>query len=220
MIKETLKREWYILLLLMIPFGVSIYLWGSLPEEVPIHFDASGVADDWGPKWINAFLLPSIGVAVYALLVSLPLIDPKKRINSSQKPIAAIRLIMSVFMVVIYSFVMAKTVNQELSLIIYVQVAVGLLILLIGNYMNSVKPNYFVGVRTPWTLENEEVWKKTHSFTAKLWTLGGLFMIIVPFLSNITELIWVIIVGLVLVLSLIPIVYSYLINKKLESVNV
>ncbi len=215
-ITEQLKKEWFVWLILLAPFVVSIYLWDQLPDEVPTHFNAMGEADDWGPKWVNAFMLPGISVAVYILLLVLPLIDPKKKITNNQKPIAAIRIFTSIFFVGIYAFVMAASLGNKTNITPYIYLVVGALFLILGNYMNSVKPNYFIGIRTPWTLESPEVWKKTHRLASKIWVVGGLVMMAIPF---ITPLEWLAGSTTVMVLFLagVPFVYSFIIFKKLES---
>lgn len=217
MFKETLKKEWYVLILLIIPFGASAYLWNDLPDVVPTHFNMQGEADDWGPKWVNAIMFPAIGLATYLSLIFLPFIDPKKRIESRQKPIAAIRIMLSFFMVGLYAFIMAKSMGSELEIGIYVNVAVGLLILVLGNYMSSLKQNYFIGVKTPWTLENEEVWKRTHRITAKIWMVGGLLLVMIPFLIGNQIIYWSIFGVLISLLVLYPVIYSYVIFQKLDT---
>ena len=216
MFVKTLKKEWYIVALLLIPFAASVYFWDQLPDQVPTHFNLQGEVDDWGPKWINAFMMPVIGLVTYFSLIFLPFIDPKKRIASRQKPIAAMRIILSLFMVVIYGLIMAVSLGNEVKMEFYVMLAVGLLIMVVGNYMNSVKQNYFIGVKTPWTLENEEVWKKTHRLTSKLWTAGGALLIIIPLLfSGSAAQAWLL--GIVIAaISVLPILYSYLIYQKLK----
>jgi uncharacterized membrane protein len=214
MIAQTLKKEWYILLILFLPFAVSIYLYPTLPDTVPIHFNAAGQPDDWGPKWLNAFLLPVISMGLYFVLLAVPFIDPKQKLEPAQKQLAGIRLILSLFMLGIYAFVMIQTINPELNMVKYVLVAVGILILAIGNYMNTIKPNYFIGIRTPWTLEDESNWKKTHSFTARLWTVSGIILAASGFVFAGTEYtVWGII-GLVIIISIIPVIYSYKLYKK------
>ena len=215
-ISDSLKKEWFVPILLVIPFVVSIYLWDQLPDQVPIHFNIQGEADDWGPKWINAFLIPGIAMAIYIFLLIIPVIDPKRRIVSAQKPVSAIRIFTTLFMIGIYGFVMAKTLEIDVDLGIYINISVGVLILIIGNYMNTIKPNYFIGIRTPWTLENPEVWKKTHRIGSKLWVVGGLIMILnavfIP--VSYSQIIFYITVALI---ALVPIVLSYIYFKKLET---
>ncbi len=214
-ITENLKKEWFVWPILIAPFIVSYFLWDKLPEEVPTHFNIKGEADDWGPRWINAFMLPGIGVGIYLLLLVLPLIDPKKKISNAQKPIAAIRIFTSIFFVVIYALVMTVSLDFEVNIAQYIYLGVGALFLITGNYINSVKPNYFIGIRTPWTLENPEVWKKTHRLGSKLWVVGGLLMMGVPFVIS-NDLLSGFTIGLVLILAGVPSVYSYFIFKRIE----
>ena len=92
-----------------------------------------------------------------------------------------------------------------------------MLFLVLGNYMHSIKQNYFIGVRTPWTLENEEVWKRTHRLTAKVWTIGALIMIIAPLTISNSMAYWSIFSVVVTILVLVPIIYSYVIFQQLDS---
>ena len=217
MVLQTLRKEWYVVLLLLLPFAFSMYIWDELPDQAPTHFNLQGEADDWGPKWVNAIMFPVIGLGTYLLLVFLPIIDPKKRIESRQKPIAAIRIITSMFMVFMYVFIMAELLGTDLNFSIYIQVGIGMLFLVLGNYMHSIKQNYFIGVRTPWTLENEEVWKRTHRLTAKVWTIGALIMIIAPLTISNSMAYWSIFSVVVTILVLVPIIYSYVIFQQLDS---
>lgn len=215
-ILNTIKKEWYVVLIVLIPFLVSAYYWEQLPDVVPTHFNLQGEADDWGPKWMVALLIPIIGLFTYLMILLLPLIDPKKKIDSAQKPVAAIRIFTSIFMTAVYGFVMASALGSQINFSSYIIAGVGLLILIIGNYMNSIKPNYFIGVRTPWTLESPEVWKRTHRLTSKVWVIGGLAMISVAFFPSIMNSAFTIPI-LVGVLAIVPIVYSFMLFKKLES---
>lgn len=217
-IENTLKKEWYVLIILIAPFVASTILWDTMPNIVPTHFNAAGKADDYGPKWINAFLLPGIAVITYFFLLIIPAIDPKKRIDNAQKPIAAIRIVISLFLVGVYALVMVKTFNMEADIVQFVLASVGVLILITGNYMNSIKPNYFIGIRTPWTLENPEVWKKTHRFASKLWIIGGLFITAFAFIPALKGSLFIIVES-VIVLAVIPLVYSYIIFNKLQQPN-
>ncbi|MEQ9280894.1 MAG: SdpI family protein [Balneola sp.] len=217
-IKNTLKKEWYMIILLLAPFIASFILWENMPDIVPVHFNAAGEADDFGPKWINAFLLPGIAFATYLFLLIIPAIDPKKRIKNTQKPIAAIRIVISLFLIGVYVMVMMKTFDIEADIGQFILVSVGVLIAITGNYMNSIKPNYFIGLRTPWTLEDPEVWKKTHRFASRLWIIGGLFMAITAFIPTLKGSLYVI-VGSVILLAIIPLIYSYQIFNKIKNSN-
>lgn len=217
-IKNTLKKEWYMIILLLSPFVASLILWNKMPDIVPVHFNAAGEADDFGPKWINAFLLPGIALLTYIFLLVIPAIDPKKRIDKTQKPIAAIRIVISLFLIGVYALVMMKSLDMEADIGQFVLVSVGVLIAITGNYMNSIKPNYFIGIRTPWTLEDPDVWKKTHRFASKLWIIGGALLTASAFIPLLKGSIFMIVCS-ILILAIVPFIYSYQIFNKLKNSN-
>jgi uncharacterized membrane protein len=95
-----------------------------------------------------------------------------------------------------------------------VQLGVGALFIILGNYMGKLKHNYFMGIRTPWTLASEEVWYRTHRMAGPFWVIGGLLFIATSFLTTglLAKTILIIIFGIIA----IPIVYSYVIFKRLE----
>lgn len=215
--KESLKKEWPIILLLLAPFITSMIVWDLVPETVPIHFNIYGEADDFGPKWIILYLLPAIALGMYVILLLLPYIDPKRRIKTSQKPIAAIRVVTSVFFIGLYSIIVLISLGQEVAIETYILIAVGFLFLVVGNYLNSVKQNYFIGIRTPWALENSTVWKKTHRLGSKVWMIGGIIIMISP-LTGIEKILGIsVIIIAVIPMVLIPVIYSYIAYQKLES---
>lgn len=215
--KESLKKEWPIILLLLAPFITSMIVWDLVPKTVPIHFNIYGEADDFGPKWIILYLLPAIALGMYVILLLLPYIDPKRRIKTSQKPIAAIRVVTSVFFVGLYSIIVLISLGQEVAIETYILIAVGFLFLVVGNYLNSVKQNYFIGIRTPWALENSTVWKKTHRLGSKVWMIGGIIIMISP-LTGIEKILGIsVIIIAVIPMVLIPVIYSYIAYQKLES---
>ncbi|MEQ8525130.1 SdpI family protein [Gracilimonas sp.] len=215
-ITNILKKEWPVILLLLAPFAVSLLLSDQVPDTVPTHFNLQGEADDYGPKWVILYMLPAIGILLYAALLLLPRIDPKKRIEEAQKPIAAIRLITSLFMVGLYAMMILVVTGSDVSINSYVFIAVGLFFVGLGNYMNTVKPNYFIGIRTPWTLENPTVWKKTHRLGSKIWMVGGVLIIIsdLIFSESLNAVVFGVTVGFMVI---VPLLYSYFEFKKIES---
>lgn len=217
--KESLQKEWPILVLLLAPFITSVIIWDLVPETVPIHFNIYGEADDFGPKWIILLLLPGIAFVTYVALLCLPYIDPKKRIKTSQKPIVAIRVVTSVFLTGLYTIIVLISMGQEIAIETYIVVAVGFLLLVIGNYLNSVKQNYFIGIRTPWALENSTVWKRTHRLGSKIWMIGGIIIMISP-LIGIEKILGISVIMIAVIpMVLIPVIYSYIAYQKFESGN-
>jgi len=86
----------------------------------------------------------------------------------------------------------------------------------LGNYLQSVKPNYFIGIRTPWTLENEETWKKVHRLGGKLWLVGGLITIFIAFIAKNNSLLAITFGTVTAIISIVPILYSYIEFRKIH----
>lgn len=200
------------LVLLIVPFVLIAVFWNDIPDTIPIHYNLEGEADNWASKEAGIFILPGTSVFVFLLMYFLPQIDPKNRVTLENKGYAMFILIMVGFFAVLFGMELTKFLGYELFGNYFV-IVFPLLFLLLGNYMTKVQPNYFVGIRTPWTLESEEVWRKTHRFGGRLWVFTSLVMIIlgVFFNSQIPE--WSVMIYLLLV-AFIPLVYSYVIYKQ------
>lgn len=179
--QKSLIHDWPIWLVLLLPFVLTIYHWADIPDQIAMHWNGAGEVDRWGEKGWEAFLLPVINVGVYLLLIALPYIDPKKKTDNAQKAMRAFRYIFPVFFSGMAVLVLYQWLGSEFELTNYIYLCIAVFFLLLGNYMQTIKPNYFVGIRTPWTLESEENWRKTHRFGGRLWVAGGLIMIVLWF---------------------------------------
>ena len=214
--KLSFRKELPIIAIVLIPFIYLAFLWNSLPEKVPTHWNYKGEIDRWGEKYSLIGLLFLLPVLTYLLLLIIPKIDPKKRIDLMGGKYYQIKFILVLIMSLLSMFIIHLTKNESISNPNLIFALIGILIVVMGNYFKVIQPNYFLGIRTPWTLENKEVWKSTHTFASKLWFIGGLLIIIggiilpnefflVGFLS---------IIGLIVI---VPMVYSYFKYKKLET---
>jgi uncharacterized membrane protein len=150
---------------------------------------------------------------VYLLMLAVPAIDPKKRIQEMGAKYTQLRYALVTAMSALAVVIIYMVERGERGGLTPVLVITGLLIAVLGNYMKTVRPNYFIGIRTPWTLESPEVWNKTHSLAGKLWFAGGLVIVLLPFLVEGPLQVYLLI-GLVLLISIIPLVYSYLQFRK------
>lgn len=212
---KPLKKELPIVGFVLMPFIYLAYLWNSLPEKVPIHWNYKGEIDNWGTKYSLIGLLFLLPVLTYVLMLVIPQIDPKKRIEFMGGKYYQIKFVLVVFMSVLSLFIIHSSKNQSLSSPSIVFVLVGLLFMALGNYFKVIKQNYFLGIKTPWTLESEEVWKLTHILAGKLWIVGGLLIVIfsVVLPENINFYIFI---TITVIISIIPIAYSYIIFKELK----
>lgn len=218
--KNWSKTEFLMLLVLALPFIYLAITWNNYPEQIPIHFNHEGVADRYGSKVFGLLFLPAINIGMYLLLKYIPRIDPRKaNFALFKNRYQIIRLVIHLFLSFIF-FLIAITAQKGASSLLFpklVLIGVAVLLMIIGNYLSAVRPNYFVGVRTPWTLENEEVWKRTHRFTGMLWVISSLvFIAITLFMEEPNP---VLLVGFISLIAIIPIVYSYLIYQKLTKTN-
>ncbi|MGV7107249.1 SdpI family protein [Flavobacterium sp. U410] len=208
----TLKKEIPFILIALIPFVYLASIWNQLPETIPMHWNASGEIDRYGSKnglWLTTFMMAGLG---YFLFLVLPKVDPKGKLNNMGNKLNHLRFALSIFMSALAAFIIYSTKQSE-SKPTFIFILIGLLFTILGNYFKTIKPNYFIGIRTPWTLENEDVWKKTHLLGGKLWFTGGLLIILFSLLlpENLSLYLFL---GVTIIISAVPIVYSYLEFKK------
>ncbi|AFL79783.1 putative integral membrane protein [Aequorivita sublithincola DSM 14238] len=204
----NLKKELQLLLLSVLPASFLAYVWNGLPAKVPLQWGMDGAVNRYGSK-MELLLIGILPIVLYALFLFIPKIDPKKRLDSMGNKYYTIRLITALFITVLFTFIIYSIKEQSLGNPNYIFMIIGAFFVLLGNYFKTIKPNYFVGIRTPWTLENESIWKTTHRFAGKLWVAGGLIIIISCFIFNeqTASTLFLIITGII---TLIPIAHSYI----------
>lgn len=191
----------------LLPLIYVIAVYNELPETIPTHFGMHG-PDDWGNKQ-QLFLLPgSFGIVLYLLMLLVPRLDPKNRIEQMGSKWFSMRLLLQLFFTAIGMYIVAETKNNGADNGNFMFVIMGAFFALLGNYFQTIRPNYFIGIRTPWTLENETVWRTTHQFAGKIWIGGGLLLIATYFLNNPAYQVAVFL-GIVALMVIVPVVYSY-----------
>jgi uncharacterized membrane protein len=224
MSKQTITNsghEWIMWLAMGLSYAVTVYVWPQAPETVPIHWNFEGVADGFASKTLGLSLMPIVITVLYFFLRYLPLIDPKKE-NFEQfgRQYSSIRIAVHLFLLIIHAGTTLSIVQQGPDFPVYMLLAVLGLFIVIGNAMINIKQNYFVGIRTPWTLANNEVWVRTHRFGGYLWTAGGVVLLGISLLLLIAgvqqSLIMQIFIISMVLISLIPVLYSYLLYKKIQ----
>ena len=197
--------------IMAIPVIYTASIYSSLPETIPIHFAIDGKANGFGNKnmiWFTTLLFAGISALVFLLINNLPKIDPKKTAGQSPELFHKLAVIIVVFMCAINLIIIYATQNGSFNIGNLIFPLVGLLFLVLGNYMHSIKPNYFVGFRLPWTLENEDNWRKTHQLVGKLWVSGGLVITIATLLLPVKAG-FIVFIGIMIAITIIPTIYSY-----------
>jgi len=212
---STFRKELPIIGIVLLPFIYLASIWNSLPEKIPTHWSAKGDIDHWGDKSFLIsvpFMLP---VFIYILFLVIPKIDPKKRLSLMGGKFYQIKFVFVLFASVLALFVIFCSKSLSFSSPKFVFVLIGILFLAAGNYFKVIQPNYFLGIRTPWTLESNEVWKLTHVFAGKLWFIGGLLIVLGALLFEV-EFFATVFIVFAIVLAIIPMVYSYIKFKEIE----
>lgn len=207
-------KEVMLLIIVILPLIYLAFVWKSLPDIVPTHFNIEGKADDWSSKTTLIYISAGITFGIYLLMLIIPYIDPKKKIEQMGNKYFNLRFILSLFMSILATYIIyiTKVGTMEGSNGLFI--IIGALFAMLGNYFQTVRANYFVGIRTPWTLENENVWKKTHRLGGQIWMAGGILIIILALILNNNNL-FAILFGVILaIIIIIPIVYSYLEFQK------
>jgi uncharacterized membrane protein len=210
---ETMKRKKLIqeMVLIFLTILPVIYLavnWNLLPESMPIHFGTHGQPNGYGSRYVYVWL----PVGLYLMMLVLPKIDPRKaNYFVFRESYYKLRLILAIFIGVLDSAIIWSVINKTDSIQKFLPLTIFFLFMLIGNYMGNIRPNYFVGIKVPWTLNSDEVWTRTHKLAGKLWFWGSLVAIGLYFVFDRFE--WVL-VPLLVVMVVVPILYSYVIYQK------
>lgn len=184
------KVNWLEAALLLAPFVVIAALWNKLPARIPMHWNLRGDVDRWASsKSIEIFVLPLIALVVVALLRVLPRLDPKLRAMLSTKErmraaLQIMRLAFAAFFGALFSIQIATTFGYTLAGGRAMIWCLLVLLAIMGNYLGNLRPNYFVGLRTPWTLESEETWRATHRLGGRLMFFGALLLLAAEFLLS------------------------------------
>ncbi len=211
--KPTLKSEIIPIVLMVFSLSASFYFYLHFPDRVPTHWNIAGEVDGWSTRSFGAFFFPALTLAIYLLLLVIPNLDPKKeRYEQFLKPYHIFKNFLVLFLVVVYFLVGANGIGYKIDIALVMPLGVGLLFILLGNYMGKIKMNWFMGIRTPWTLSSEEVWNKTHRLGGKAFILGGVLMA----LTAIGPPVWKIIV-FILVMTVIlfgTLIYSYVLYAR------
>ncbi len=206
------KAFFFLMAISILSFIGLLLVYPKLPETIPIHFGPDGQADGFGSR-NTALLLGLIPAGLCLLLWFLPKMDPRRKNYEKHEKAYVIMAALVVLFLIFFNWI---TVLIPLGFSFRIEIItpclVGLLFIVMGNFMPQIRPNYFMGIRTPWALENEYVWKKTHRFGGIVFWIMGAFLFFTPFLSE--DLPVMIIVPVILGGCVLMYGYSYFIYRK------
>lgn len=193
----------------LLPMILSLVVYPQLPEQVAVHFDNSGNADGFLPKALAAFGLPVVLALINLYSNFMRNKDPKTA-NASAALKTLLTWLLPLMSVVLVPVTLFMALGADIPLGIVIPAAVGVIVIVCGNYLPKSKQNYTVGIKLPWTLGSETNWNKTHRFAGYLWVAGGIAMVAVSFF----KIGLVIDIAIVAVLVAAPVFYSYFAYKK------
>jgi len=210
-----MKKHLLPITLMIISVMAWLFFYPSLPDQVPVHWGSNGV-DGYQSKGMAFFTLHALMVGIYLLLTVVPKIDPKKKNYQYFSKAYSITILSTIgLLFLINMFILLISLGYDIPMENLAGPLVGLLFLIMGNYMQQAKQNFFFGIRTPWTLMDETIWRKTHRLGGKLFMVGGIIMMLTLFLPARYEIF--IILSVVALVAVVPTGYSYILFRKLDS---
>ena len=198
--------------IILLSFAAGLYFYPQMPEKISSHWNAQGEVDGYMPKFWGLFLMPFISAFLLLLFILIPRIDPlKANIENFRRYYDGLVILMSLFMFYLYLLTILWNIGLEFSMPRLLSPAFGILFYYCGILTENAKRNWFVGIRTPWTMSSDRVWDRTHKIGGKMFKISGVIACIGVFLPDYALLFVIIPVVLVAVYTVI---YSYLEFQK------
>ena len=212
MIREN--NRWMVVtsLIILLPVLAGVLLWHQLPDQVPVHFNGEGVPDTYKSKLAGVTVV-YIGVLICHWVAAwITAVDPRRK-NVSTKIFRMVLCICPAVSVFAGIVIYGSALNWHWVKVDFMaNLLVGLLFIVIGNYLPKCRQNYTIGIKLPWTLNDEENWDKTHRFAGKIWMVGGIFEILAGFIPALKMEVVTMVILMIIIVPVI--VYSYCVYKK------
>lgn len=223
-LKDILKNEGLQLVLLAVPFLVLVPLWDKFPPRVAIHWGLNGQPNGWADKEWGLLLLPLTNVGLALLFAFIHQFDSRMK-NYGPETQASLKHVLKmmglasgVFMTLMALLIDAIALGWKLDVLRVVTMGMLVLFAVLGNYMPKLRPNRFVGIRTPWTLKSPEVWIRTHRLFGSIMLFGSLALML-PCLFLPSILAVLLVIGLMMLISFGSMIHSYLCYRSLLPSN-
>lgn len=202
-----MKINLAILLIILLSFVIGFYFYPRMPEMMASHWDAQGVVDGYMSKCSSLSFMPFISLFLFLLFVLIPKIDPlKENIEKFRKYYEGFILLIILFFFYIYLLTIYWNLGSKFNMVVFMVPAMGVLFYYSGVLIEKAERNWFIGIRTPWTLSSDSVWDKTHKLGGKLFKIAG----IISFLGLIfQEWAFLLVIVPILFISIYLIFYSY-----------
>ena len=211
MLKQNKRNLILSSIVILLPILVGLLLWNQLPDRFATHWGVSGKADGWSGKAVAVFASPLSVLVCHWLCIFVTAADPRNK-DQHKKATGMILWVLPLVSLFSSAAIYSFALGAEFDMASLTFALVGILFIGIGNYLPKVKPNYTIGIKVPWALHDEANWTATHRFSGKVWVTGGLAMLLLCFFP--AELFIIPTVLVILVLAIVPVLYSWLYFKK------
>lgn len=206
------KTEIIILGIILLSFIVGIYFYPLMPDKIASHWNIQGQVNGYMPKFWGLFLMSFISIGLFLLFVLIPKIDPlKANIEKFRRYFDRFILVLFAFLFYLYLLTIFWNVGIRFNITQFLAPAFGILFYYCGVLIENAKRNWFIGIRTPWTLSNDKVWEKTHKIGGKLFKAVGIIAFLGIFFPNYA--LFFILLPVILV-SIYTVIYSYFEYRK------
>src|SRR5437588_4400308 len=208
-----MRSRWFGLVVAAVAVALSIWAYPQLPPTVATHWNLRGTPDGFSNRALAVAIMPAVILVITGLFNVVPRLDPRR--ENYSKFIGTYWLIANaviVFMLLAHGMILATGLGYPVKIDRLMPIGVGVLFIILGNYLTRVEPNWFVGIRTPWTLSSDTVWRKTHRPGGALMVIGGSILAISSFLPRPAFLVLFFVT--IVIVAVIPIVLSYLLWKR------
>lgn len=203
-------------LVTLLPILLGLALWNRLPDTIPIHWGTDGQADGWSGKAFAVFGLPCILTAIHLFSIWITLNDPKRK-NIHKKPLTLVFWLVPVVSFITSGFTYLAALGNDVNISLIISMLIGLLFIVLGNYMPKLQQNYTVGIKLPWTLNSTENWNRTHRLGGRLFIAGGFLLAVSGAISPLlgeNAAVFAVMLVIVGVCVIIPAGYSFWLFKR------
>lgn len=204
-----MKTRWLGFLFAVIALLFSAVVFTKLPDQVPVHFDLKGQPDDWMARRYAAFAMPLFAVLITLMFNVLPNISPRRaNMDRFSDTYWTIANMVVAFICVLHVLVLGRSLGWPVDVTTATLLCVGIMFMMMGNVLPRTRSNWWLGIRTPWTMESETVWRATHRLAGKTFMLGGVITVVAALLP--AELRPWIAMAALGIAGFVPVIYSYL----------
>ena len=215
---KTKYANLIIILLIVLSIAIGIYFYPLMPAKMVSHWNGQGIADGYSNRFWGLFLLPIVLIFCFVLFRILPKIDPyKKNVQDFIGYYNIFMVIFSLFMFYVFMLSIMFNIYTDMhNMLVYFAPAFGILFYYCGILIQKAKRNWFIGIKTPWTLSSDYVWDKTHKLGGYLFKISAILSLVGVFFEKIA--IWFVLVP-VIISAITVIVYSYIVYKQKEKAD-